>query len=140
MNTNNKNYSFQEIKLNLSGNPQIFNFFYVVENGRSEFKDGFESLEIHDKKKFKSLLSRIASNQTYDSPHLRHQLAGHSYGEIKPHGHRFFFFLACGNNYIIFAYASKKRTLSLGPDYFCQLERKKDYYAKEFKKFHQRNR
>lgn len=100
---------FQEIQLNLSGKAQIFNFFYVIENGRSEFIDGLENLGIHDKKKFKSLLSRIASNQTYDSTHLRHQLAGQSYGEIKPHGHRFFFFLACGNNYIIFAYATKKQ-------------------------------
>jgi len=119
------------------GNP-IFDVYYVIENGRSRVMESFQALNRNDQDQIVDLISKMATVEDFQSNNIQKNLKGYNYGELTPHPHRFFFFQKCGNNYIFFHYI-KKRVRSLRDRVYRDLERKKDVYEKEFKKFIQRN-
>ncbi len=75
----------------------------------------------------------LATIDDYKSPSIKKNLKKYSYGEIKPKGHRIFYFKKCGNNYILFNYAEKKKN-SLGDAFYKRLEKEKSEYEEKFKK------
>ena len=83
----------------------------------------------------RDILSHMATVENFKSPKIRLNLRKYSYGEIKPKGHRVFYFKKCGNNIILFDYRIKKKA-SLDDKVYKQLEKEKVYYEQEFIKFY----
>ena len=113
-----------------------FNDVYlVIVNGRCKVLDSLNSLETNIKDEIIVILSYMATVKDFRSKKIRKMVKKYSYGEIKPFGHRVFFFKKCGNNIILFDYKIKKKG-SLGDSVYKQIERKKIDYEQEFRKYY----
>jgi hypothetical protein len=115
------------------GTP-IFDVYYVIENNRSQVMEGFWDLNDTEKDGIKALICKMATVKNFKSDNIKYRLRDHSYGELRPFPHRFFFFQKCGENYIFFQYRYKKED-SLGNPTYKILEGLKEKYEKEFEKY-----
>lgn len=128
----NDKYCFKEINVNVL-NPRI-KIIYAFKDGKSEALDNFTSLNISDKIEVKSLVKRLAlSGIGYQSPKIKWNLHGVSYGELRPLPHRFFFFRGGKNELIFFGYAYKDQN-KLPASLYKHYEIIKEEYEKEYKK------
>lgn len=125
---------FKKIDVSIACQRSIYDIYYVVDGGRSEFQSGFQALELRKKKIVRQLLIRMANYHRYRSEMIKYPLKGYSYGEIRPKPQRFFYFQKCGKNYVFFAACVKKKN-SLKDSFYKELERKKEKYEKAFQKF-----
>ena len=124
---------FQKLPLPTKG-KQLFQIYFVVKNGKSQVMDGYRSLPQDKKDEVKDLIIKMATVENFKSDKIRWRLQKkYSYGELKPRGHRFFFFLKFGHNIIFFKYAKKKKN-SLGYQFYKDTELEKNRYEREFKK------
>jgi len=122
---------FRELKINAN---QIFRVFYVQEGKKSQVMDNFNRLPDDTKDEIKDLITKMATVKDFKSDKIRWRLKStYSYGELKPKGHRLFFFLKLGNNIIFFKYSMKKKD-SLGDSFYKRLELEKREYETEFEK------
>ncbi len=126
------NIEFRELTLPSKEN-HIFRVFYIIENGRSQVMDGFQSMPIGTMDQVKDLIIKMATVENFKSPKIRWRLRKYAYGELKPKGYRFFFFIKFGNNIILFRY-SKKKADSLGDAFYKDIEMQKRRYEGEFEK------
>jgi len=123
---------FRELPIPSEEN-QIFRIFYVIERGRSQVMDGFQTMTDQRKDEVKDLIIKMATVESFESQKIRWRLKKkYSYGELKPKGHRLFFFLKKGN-IIFFRYAVKKSD-SLGDKFYRETEIFKRRYENEFEK------
>jgi hypothetical protein len=114
-------------------NP-LFKVFYVIENGKSQVMENFRRLSSDSQDEIKTLIYKMATTENFKSDKIRWRLQNkYSYGEIKPRGHRFFFFMKTGKNLIFFRYAEKKND-SLGDSFYKKLESEKRKYEELFEK------
>lgn len=116
----------------------INNLYYVIENGRSHVIDSFKKLPQDMRELIIDLMIKMATIENFKSPKIVNNLHGYNYGELKPLPHRFFFFQKCGNNFIFFDYRIKKKD-SLGDKAYKEINKKKERYENEFRKFIQRH-
>lgn len=123
---------FKKIHIHDSYGEVSNNVYLIFENNRCKLKEELQSLQQSDRDDIIDLVSKMATIKNFRSPKLKRSLKGYSYGEIKPHGHRVFFFRKCGNNYILFGYKKKKDVTS---ETYKRMEKRKEYYEKEFKKY-----
>lgn len=124
---------FLPIPIDNSYGKIIENVFVIIENGRCKVYEELNKLEENDKDDIIDLISKLSTIKDFKSAKIKHCLKKYSYGEIKPRGHRVFYFKKCGNNIILFNYSIKKKN-SLGNTYYKKLEREKRRYENEFKK------
>lgn len=111
------------------------NVYAVERNSRSRVLESIDSLTQDKKDEVINLLQKMAENGTeYKSPKVKWRLAKYSYGELKPHGHRFFFFVKVNENLILFDYEEKKKG-SLKSDIYKRLQTEMKYYEREFERF-----
>ncbi|HHE38882.1 MAG TPA: hypothetical protein ENL20_09970, partial [Candidatus Cloacimonetes bacterium] len=98
-------------KLNIEKNygKTINEIFYIVDGNKSAVMENFSSLNEDTKKNIKSLIVRMAQNDSFRSSYLKWNIHKYNFGEIRPMPHRFFFFQKCGNNIIFFDYIYKDR-------------------------------
>jgi hypothetical protein len=123
--------SFRELSVGI--NP-LFKVFYIIENGRSQVIDSFKKLPADSQDEIKVLIKKMATIRNFGSDKIRWRLQSkYTYGELKPRGHRFFFFIKFGNNIIFFKYSEKKKD-SLGDSFYKRLETEKKRYEAEFEK------
>lgn len=116
-----------------SGENQRFRIFYVSENKKSQVMNGFQNMPDERKDEIKTLIIKMATVNNFMSPKIRwHLKTKYKYGELKPKGHRFFFFIN-ENNIIFFRYSEKKAD-SLGDKFYKNIEKLKRRYDNEFKK------
>jgi hypothetical protein len=99
--------------------------------------DGFQSMPKGTMDEVKDLIIKMATVENFKSPKIKWRLRQYTYGELKPKGHRFFFFIKFGNNIIFFRY-SEKKTDSLGDVFYKNTEMQKRRYESEFEKRIQR--
>jgi len=134
------NIEFRKLKIkpNQYGNI-LKDVYYIIENGRSQVKEAFNDLCDDEKDEVKSLITKMATVENFQSLKIRYHLKKYDFGEIKPLPHRFFFFQKYGNNIIFFAYEIKKKD-SLGDSIYKRLNKEKERYEKEFEKYIQGNR
>jgi len=75
------------------GENQIFRIFYVIDKGRSQVKDGFQTMTDQRKDEVKTLIIKMATVEGFEYQKIRwHLQKKYTYGELKPKGHRIFFF------------------------------------------------
>jgi hypothetical protein len=130
------NVEFREIPI--KGKP-VYKIFYTLENGRSKVMESFIKLPKVKREEIISIMQKMAKNEDYKSQKVRRIMqAKYDYGEVKPHGHRFFYFIKCGKNYVYFKYLSKKAD-SLKDEIYKKIQKEMDYYAEEFEKYIQGN-
>ncbi|MBN2060565.1 MAG: hypothetical protein JW882_09135 [Deltaproteobacteria bacterium] len=110
----------------------------MVENGRSQVMEGFKALDRDQRDAIKALIINMAITDDFKSPKINNHLRGYNYGEIRPKSHRFFFFYVYGENIIFFDYKPKKVN-SLGDKVYKEIDKKRERYEEEFKKFIPRN-
>ena len=127
-------------KLNIEKNygKTINEIFYIVDGNKSAVMENFSSLDEDTKKNIKSLIVRMAQNDSFRSSYLKWNIHKYNFGEIRPMPHRFFFFQKCGNNIIFFDYIYKDRD-SLDDKIYKQINKRKKHYEKEFERFIKRN-
>lgn len=130
---------FKKLKIHSSYGKVIKDIYYVVDNNRSKVMESFQYLSEDERDLIKDLISKMATVEKFNSSKINHNLKGYNYGEIKPMPHRFFFFQKCGNNIIFFGYELKKKR-SLGDAVYRKINKEKERYEKEFKKFIQGSR
>jgi len=135
---NQEKIEFKRLSIPNQYGQQIHKIYYLVKNGRSKVIENFKSLSENDQDNIKDLICRMATKPDFKSPKIKYNLKGYDFGEIRPMPHRFFFFRKCGNNYIFFNYAIKKKG-SLDNRFYKGLDKEKRRYEKEFEKFIQRN-
>lgn len=112
---------------------QIFRIFYVIEKSRSQVMDGFQAMTDQKKDEVKALIIKMATAENFESQKIRWRLKKkYKYGELKPKGHRLFFFVKQGN--IIFFRYARKKTNSLGDKFYRETEMLKRRYENEFEK------
>ncbi len=112
---------------------QIFRIFYVIEKGRSQVMDGFQTMTDQRKDEVKTLIIKMATVEGFKSQKIRWRLKKrYKYGELKPKGHRVFFFVKQGN--IIFFRYARKKTDSLGDKFYRETDILKRRYENEFEK------
>lgn len=134
----NNQIEFEELSIQTDQN-QLFRVFYVVDNERSQVMDGFREMIKDKKDETKDLIIKMATVKNFKSNKIRWRLQSkYTYGELKPKGHRFFFFLKSEDNIIFFRY-SKKKTHSLGDKFYKNTESLKRRYESEFEKTIQRH-
>ncbi len=126
---------FKKVPIDDSYGKILNKVFIVIENGRCKVLDALNSLETDIRDEILVLISNIATIKNFRSKKIRNMLKKYSYGEIKPSGHRVFFFKKCGNNIILFDYRIKKKN-SLSDSVYKQIEKEKQYYEQEFRKFY----
>ncbi len=129
---------FKKLPLPPAIEPIYFDVYYVTENQRSPVMSAFGQLPEDLRDHIKSLITNMATIKNYKHPHIRYNLRGYNYGEIKPRLHRFFFFQKGGNNYIFFDYKTKKSG-SLDDRVYRDIAQKKEKYENAFQRFLQRN-
>jgi len=123
---------FRELTLPSEEN-QIFIIFFVIEKGRSQVMNGFRTMTDQEKDEVKDLIIKMATVVDFKSQKIRWRLQKrYTYGELKPRGHRLFFFLKEGN--IIFFRYAKKKSDSLGDTFYRETEILKRRYENEFEK------
>jgi len=123
---------FRELPIPSEEN-QIYRVFYVIERGRSQVMDGFQTMTDQRKDEVKALIIKMATVENFESLKIRWSLKKkYKYGELKPRGHRLFFFVK-QRNIIFFRYARKK-TNSLGDKFYKYTENLKRRYENEFEK------
>ena len=93
------NIEFRESTLPSKEN-YIFRVFYIIENGKSQVMDGFQGMPGGTMDEVKDLIIKMATVENFKSPKIRWRLRKYTYGELKPKGHRFFFFTKFRNNII----------------------------------------
>ena len=127
-------------KLNIEKNygKTINEIFYIVDGNKSAVMENFSSLDEDTKKNIKSLIVRMAQNDSFRSSYLKWNIHKYNFGEIRLMPHRFFFFQKCGNNIIFFDYIYKDRD-SLDDKIYKQINKRKKHYEKEFERFIKRN-
>jgi len=127
-------------KLNIEKNygKTINEIYYVLDSNKSIVMENFSSLDEDTKKNIKSLIVRMAQNDSFRSSYLKWNIHKYNFGEIRPMPHRFFFFQKCGNNIIFFDYIYKDRD-SLDDKIYKQINKRKKHYEKEFERFIKRN-
>ena len=112
----------------------IYDVYYVIENGRSVVMDEFRKLQRDEQDLIKDLITKMATSRNFQSKKIRYNLKSYNYGEIKPSGHRFFFFQKCGNNYIFFDHRMKKSN-SLPNQEYQRISKSKERYEQAFEAF-----
>ncbi|MFO7896519.1 MAG: hypothetical protein R6U84_06285 [Candidatus Cloacimonadales bacterium] len=132
---NKRSVEFKKIPINASYGEVINDVYLVIENGKCKVLDSLNSLETDKKDEIIVIISNMATIKNFRSKKIRYLLKKYSYGEIKPFGHRVFFFKKCGNNIILFDYKTKKKG-SLGDSVYKQIEKEKIYYEQEFRKYY----
>ena len=132
---NEKRIEFEKIPIDVSYGKIINYIFIVIKNGRSKVLSALKSLEKKDRVDIIDIISKMATIVDFKSPKIRVKLNKYSYGEIKPKGHRVFYFKKFGNNIILFDYRIKKKN-SLGDSVYRKLEKEKQYYEQEFTRFY----
>lgn len=132
---NEKRIEFEKIPIDVSYGKIINDIFIVIKNGRSKVLSALKSLEKKDRVDIIDIISKMATIVDFKSPKIRVKLNKYSYGEIKPKGHRVFYFKKFGNNIILFDYRIKKKN-SLGDSVYRKLEKEKQYYEQEFTRFY----
>ncbi|MBC8550957.1 MAG: hypothetical protein H8D23_15030 [Candidatus Brocadiales bacterium] len=106
---------------------QIREIFYVIDNNKSIMLD-IEGLPSDSQDEVIDIINRVACIRDYKVK-IRWKLEGYTYGEIKPRGHRFFFFRAAGDTIVFFAY--KKKT-EIKKNTYKTLKKRKDEYEQQF--------
>lgn len=132
---NKNNIEFIKVPIARSYGKILNDIYIIFENGRCKVLKVLEALEERDRADIIDLISRLATIEDFKSPKIRKRLKKYNYGEIKPWGHRFFYFKKYGSNLIFFAYREKKKD-SLGASVYKKLEKEKQYYEREFEKFY----
>jgi len=126
---------FQEISINTEDRQQVNRIYFVVENKKCRVADAIKHLDSKIKADIQNILRRIASIPGYKSNKLRWRLKKYNFGEIKPKGHRFFFFKQFGNCIVFFDYQEKKREGSLKSKVYQLIQSKGERYAQAFKEY-----
>ncbi|MCK4640957.1 MAG: hypothetical protein KAU06_06445 [Candidatus Marinimicrobia bacterium] len=119
------------------GNP-IYDVWHLVEDSEPLVLKDFNSLDKATRTKVRRIIGNMATIPEYDSNSLRWMVHKYQYGEVKPKGHRFFFFIKCGMNIVFFEYREKKSD-SLGNEVYKMIDQKREEYEREFEKFIKRN-
>ncbi len=132
---NENKIEFEKIPIDVSYGATINDIFIVIKNGRCKVLDALSSLEKKDREDIIDIISRLATIVNFKSPKVRAKLNKYNYGEIKPKGHRVFYFKKYGNNIILFDYRIKKKN-SLGDSVYKKLEKEKQYYEQEFERIY----
>ncbi|MCK4956488.1 MAG: hypothetical protein KAS49_02545 [Candidatus Cloacimonetes bacterium] len=130
-----KSIEFRTIPIDVSYGKALYDVYIVIENDRCKVLEELNSLEIKDRADIIDIISKMATVSNFKSPKIRSTLKKYTYGEIKPKGHRVFYFRKCGNNIILFDYRIKKKD-SLGDSVYKKLEKEKQYYEQEFTRLH----
>lgn len=133
------NVQFIELKVPSSYGLIVNRIYHVVENDRPFVMEHFTKIGKDLQDRVKDLICKMATVENYQSPIIIYHLKGYNYGEIRPKPHRFFFFQKCGNNLIFFSYVLKKKD-SFNDLFYKNLNKEKERYEREFKKFIARNR
>lgn len=134
------NIKFIKLRIRDDYGDVLKNIYYIEENGESCVMENFRNNLTEDEQdQVKDLITRMATIEDYKSPKIKYHLHGYAYGEICPKPHRFFFFQVIGNNIVFFSYALKKKD-SFKDSFYRKLNKKKEHYEQEFKKFIERDR
>ncbi|MEA2076876.1 MAG: hypothetical protein U9O95_02545 [Candidatus Marinimicrobia bacterium] len=126
---------FKEITVPLpAGSKAVNTLYYVVDNDRSDIIENLEKLDVKTFRVVNRIFAHMIIKNTCKSEMVQYRLRQHSYGEIKPMPHRFFFFRKFGNHIIFFDYRNKKKD-SLGEKVYSIIEKKMRKYEKAFKRY-----
>lgn len=115
------------------GNP-IYDVWHVLVNGKPIVFKHFTNLDESSQKETIDIISRMATRENYRGG-VEWRLKKRKYGEIKPWGHRFFFFVKFGKNIVIFDYREKKRTGPLKSEIYKLVDKNREKYEEEFRRF-----
>ena len=129
---------FNELVVDKSYGNQIFRIWFVVENERCKVLDSLEKIPKNKYDKIVDIISKMATLHNFKNPSLKRNLKGYGFGEVKPWGHRFFFFIKMGNNIVFFDYY-KKNVDSLGDKIYKNIDQKRRKYEEEFIKYFRQN-
>lgn len=132
---NKKRIEFEKIPIDVSYGKIINDIYIVIENDRCRVLNALKSLEKKDRDDIIDIISNMATTANFKSPKIRNKFRKYSYGEIKPKGHRVFYFKKFGKNIILFNYRIKKKE-SLGDSVYKKLEKEKQYYEQKFAEFY----
>jgi len=126
---------FEKIPIDVSYGKIINDVYVVIKNGRCKVVEALEALEKKDRNDIIDIISNMATTANFKSPKIRNKFRKYSYGEIKPKGHRVFYFKKFGNNIVLFNYSIKKKK-SLGDPVYKKFEKEKQYYEQQFTEFY----
>ena len=129
---------FRKLKIEKNYGKTVNDVYYVIDGNESSVMENFRSLDTDTKKNVKSLIARMAQNDSFRSSLIKWNIHKYNFGEIRPMPHRFFFFQKCGNNIIFFDYANKDRD-SLDDKIYKEINKRKKRYEKEFERFIRRD-
>ena len=118
---------------------EIKNIYWVAEGDKSTVMTAYKNLTKEEQGAVRSIISKMATVEGFESDRVRWKLKEYNYGEIKPLPHRFFFFQKCGNNLIFFDYRLKK-TPSFKDTVYKQINKRYKKYEEEFEKQYGFNR
>ena len=136
---NHKKIEFEKLPITKYYGKSIYNVWHVVEDGKAIVLTNFKLLGISDQKRIKSIIGSMATIPGFENYSLRWRVHKYQYGEVKPKGHRFFFFIKYREN-IVFFYYRRKKSDSLGDKTYREIDRKRKKYEKEFEKFIEGNK
>ena len=127
---------FEKLKINESVYGKTIKSVFVVKKDGKSVLDDFKTLSEDQRDEIIALISTMATTTPkLKSNKVRWSLASRTYGEIKPDGHRFFFFTVIDRNIIFFDYAEKKQD-NLRSEVYDNIETKKENYDEKFRKQH----
>ena len=129
---------FREIPINDYHGPKRRKVFFVFENDRSKVDNGFSKLNGNIQELVLDLICQLATRtEKFNSPKIRYSFVGFpKIAELKPDKHnRFFFFTIIDENIIFYEYKEKSGD-KLPHKIVKEIDQKREYYEKEFKKKH----
>lgn len=133
-----KTIHFEKLPIEKYYGYPIYEVWHVAEDGESIVFNCCNSLDEKTQRKVKRIIGNMATIPDYQSDSLRWTVHKYQYGEVKPKGHRFFFFIKCGMNIVFFEYREKKSD-SLGDKVYKVIAQKREEYEREFEEFLKRN-
>ncbi len=135
---NKREISFKKLPIAEYYGEPIYDVWHVIVNGKPVVLDSLLDLDESSRKETVDIISRMATREKYYGG-VEWRLKKRKYGEIKPWGHRFFFFVKFGENIVIFDYREKKRKGPLKSEVYKLVDKNREKYEEEFRRFINKN-
>ena len=129
---------FRRLPINKFYGESIYKVWHIFRNGKPIVMKHFLKLDKNKQDEIKDIIGKMATVPNYVAG-VDWNLTNQNYGQIKPWGHRFFFFIKYGNHIVFFDYHEKKRTGALPSTIYDQIEKNRKFYEEEFRRFVEAN-
>ncbi len=134
-----KTIHFEKLPIAKFYGEPIYDVWHVVKDSEPIVLSDYKSLDMATQRKVRRIIGSMATIPDYKPKTVRWNAQNkYKFGEVKPKGHRFFFFIKCGMNIVFFEYREKKSN-SLGDEVYKIIDQKREEYEQEFEEFLKRN-